>query len=44
VSYDEHGDAIEYFTSVLDVNHYEFHVSLGGANANDEARGPLPAW
>jgi GntR family transcriptional regulator len=44
VSYDEHGDAIEYFTSVLDVNHYEFHVSLGGANANDQAPGPLPAW
>jgi GntR family transcriptional regulator len=44
VSYDEQGEAIEYFVSVLDVNHFEFHVSLGAADASDDARGPLPPW
>jgi GntR family transcriptional regulator len=45
VSYDEHGDPIEYFASVLDVNHFEFHVSLGGGpEVNGDAGGPLPPW
>lgn len=43
VSYDEHGEAIEYFVSVLDVNHFEFHTSLGAASANDGG-GELPPW
>jgi GntR family transcriptional regulator len=43
VSYDEHGDAIEYFTSVLDVARYEFHTSLqteGGDADAGERRSP----
>lgn len=44
VSYDENGEAIEYFLSVLDVNHFEFHTSLGAGNASDDARGQLPPW
>lgn len=42
VSYDERGDAIEYFVSVLDVNHFAFHTSLGAADAGASA--VLPPW
>jgi GntR family transcriptional regulator len=44
VSYDERGEAIEYFVSVLDVNHFEFHTNLGADNANADVRGQLPPW
>jgi GntR family transcriptional regulator len=44
VSYDEQDEAIEYFVSVLDVNHFEFHTSLDAANANGDARGQLSPW
>jgi GntR family transcriptional regulator len=43
VSYDEHGEAIEYFMSVLDVARYEFHTSLTadpGNGAAGETRSP----
>lgn len=43
VSYDEHGEAIEYFVSVLDVDHFEFHTSLGAGSARDMGA-DLPPW
>jgi GntR family transcriptional regulator len=33
LSYDQHGDAIEYFSSVLDVARYEFHTTLDADGA-----------
>lgn len=44
VSYDEHGEAIEYFASVLDVNHFVFHTSFGTADTDLGAQGELPPW
>ncbi len=42
VSYDEHGEAIEYFVSVLDVDHFEFHTSLGASGTHPAGGETLP--
>ena len=44
VSYDEHGEAIEYFVSVLDVNHFEFLTSVQAEPADVGARGKRSPW
>jgi len=44
VSYDEHGEAIEYFASVLDVNHFEFLTSVQAEAGDEGAAGTPVPW
>jgi GntR family transcriptional regulator len=44
LSYDEHGAAIEYFTSVLDVARYEFHTGLDAEAASGAAGAMRSPW
>jgi GntR family transcriptional regulator len=44
LSYDEEGEAIEYFTSVLDAARYEFHTSMEAERGNDAAGEAHSPW
>lgn len=44
VSYDERGEAIEYFVCVLDVNHFEFLTSVEAEHVHDDAGGRRSPW